>query len=118
MPGMVMWCIMIKTNSKSKFKVEVLGVRVSAGAGNFSLHHRVQTGSGIHPPSYPMGTRGSFPGVKRPWRESLHSPPCSADVTKAWCYTSTPNTPLWRGDDLKHRENFLLLLYIIFLVID
>jgi hypothetical protein len=33
-----------------------------AGAGNFSLHHRVQNGSGAHPASYPMGTKGSFPG--------------------------------------------------------
>jgi hypothetical protein len=39
-------------------------VRVSAEAGNFSRHHRVQTGSGAHPASYPMGTRGSFPGDK------------------------------------------------------
>jgi hypothetical protein len=31
-------------------------------AGNFSLHHRVQTGSGAHPASYPMGIRGSFSG--------------------------------------------------------
>jgi len=29
---------------------------------NFSLHHRVQTDSEAHPASYPMGTRGSFPG--------------------------------------------------------
>jgi hypothetical protein len=39
-------------------------VRFRAEAGNFSLHHRVQTGSGAHPPSYPMGTKGSFPGGK------------------------------------------------------
>jgi hypothetical protein len=39
-------------------------VRFPVGAGNFSLHHRVQTGSGTHPTSYPMGTRGSFPGGK------------------------------------------------------
>jgi hypothetical protein len=39
-------------------------VRFPAGAGNFSLHHRVQNGSGTHPVSYPMGTRGSFPGSK------------------------------------------------------
>jgi hypothetical protein len=39
-------------------------VRFSAGAGNFYLHHRVQTRSGAHPASYPMGTRGSFPGGK------------------------------------------------------
>jgi hypothetical protein len=35
-----------------------------AGAGNFCLHHRVQNCSGAHPASYPMGTRGSFPGGK------------------------------------------------------
>jgi hypothetical protein len=35
-----------------------------AGAGNFPLHHRVQNGSGAHPASYPMGTRGSFPRSK------------------------------------------------------
>jgi hypothetical protein len=39
-------------------------VRFPAGAGNYSLHHCVQNGSGAHPASYPMGTRGSFPGVK------------------------------------------------------
>jgi hypothetical protein len=33
-------------------------VRFPAGAGNFSLHHRVQNGS------YPMGTRSSSPGDK------------------------------------------------------
>jgi hypothetical protein len=39
-------------------------VRFPAGTGNFSLHRRVQNGSGAHPASYPMGTRGSFPGDK------------------------------------------------------
>jgi hypothetical protein len=39
-------------------------VRFLAGAGNFSLHHRVQNGSGAHPASYSMSTRGSFPGGK------------------------------------------------------
>jgi hypothetical protein len=38
--------------------------RFPAEAGNFSLHHRVQNGSGPHPASYPMGTGGSFPGDK------------------------------------------------------
>jgi hypothetical protein len=37
-------------------------VRFPAGAGSFSLHHRVQNGFGTHPTSYPMGTGGSFPG--------------------------------------------------------
>jgi hypothetical protein len=47
---------------------------------NFSFHHRVQNGSRLHPASYPMGTRGSFPGVKQPRREADHSPPSSAEV--------------------------------------
>jgi hypothetical protein len=54
--------------------------RFPAGAGNFSLHHRDQNGSGAHPASYPMGTRGSFGGGKAAGREADHSPPSSAEV--------------------------------------
>jgi hypothetical protein len=39
-------------------------VRFPAEAGNPSLHHRVQNGSGAHPASYPRGTSGPFPGGK------------------------------------------------------
>jgi hypothetical protein len=39
-------------------------VRFPAGAGNTSLHHRIQNGSGAHPASYQTGTSGSFPGGK------------------------------------------------------
>jgi hypothetical protein len=56
---------------------------------SFSLHV-VQTGSGVHPTSYTMGTGSSFPRVKRPGREADHSPPTSAGVKKMWIYTSTP----------------------------
>jgi hypothetical protein len=35
--------------------------RFPVGAGNFSLHHCVHTGSGTHPASYPVDTRGSLP---------------------------------------------------------
>jgi hypothetical protein len=42
----------------------MIGVRVPTGGGDLSLHHRVQTGSGAHPVSYPMGARASFPGGK------------------------------------------------------
>jgi hypothetical protein len=38
-------------------------VRFPAGYGNFSLHQRVQNGSGDHPASYPMGTRGKAAGT-------------------------------------------------------
>jgi hypothetical protein len=82
-------------------------VRFPARAGNLSLHHSVQNGSGAHPASYPMGTRGSFPGAKQPEREADHSPPTSSEV-KEWVelYLHSPNTPPWRGAQLQHRDNF------------
>jgi hypothetical protein len=53
-------------------------VRLPAGAGHFSLHHHVQNGSGAHPASYPLGTRGSFPGGKA-------TGACSWPLTAVWC---------------------------------
>jgi hypothetical protein len=55
--------------------------------------------------SYPTGTRDLW--VKRPGRESDHSAPSSAEV-KEWVelYYHSPNTPSWRGAELKHRDNF------------
>jgi hypothetical protein len=48
-------------NNNNKFTNIISLVRIPAGSVNFSIHHRLQTGSGAHPASYPMGTRGSFP---------------------------------------------------------
>jgi hypothetical protein len=56
----------------------------------FSLHHRVQTGSGVHPVSYPMSIKGSFPWGKVAGREADHSLPSSAEVKNAWSYAFTP----------------------------
>jgi hypothetical protein len=56
----------------------------------FSLLHVVQTGSGVNPPSYPMGTGALSSEVKRLGREADHSPPASAEVKKTWIYTSIP----------------------------
>jgi hypothetical protein len=48
---------------------------------DFSSSLCVQTGSGAHPTSCTMGTRGPFTGAKaRPVRDADHSPPCSAEV--------------------------------------
>jgi hypothetical protein len=55
----------------------------------FSLLHRVQTGSGVHQPSYPMGTSTSFPGCKA--AEAL------SWSLNAWSYTSTLHTSSWCG---------------------
>jgi hypothetical protein len=60
----------------------MIGVRFPAGAGNFSLRYHAKTGSGVHLASFPMGTGGSFPLIKRPGREADNSPTSSAKVTK------------------------------------
>jgi hypothetical protein len=51
----------------------MIGFRFPAGVGNFSLRHRVQTGSEAHPAFNPTGTGGSFPGGKAAgaWRPLL-----------------------------------------------
>jgi hypothetical protein len=67
-----------------------LKVRFLVGAVNFSLFHHVKTGSGAHIASYPVGTGGSFSGVKWLECEADHSPPSSAKVKSVWRYTSTP----------------------------
>jgi hypothetical protein len=51
-------------------------VRFPAGAEDFSSSLCVQTGSGVHPASCPMGIGVLFPEVKaRPGRDADHSPP-------------------------------------------
>jgi hypothetical protein len=65
-------------------------------AGNISPHHRVQTDSGAHPASYPMGNRGYFGGLKRHGHEVDHLPPSSAEVKNEWSYTSTHGVVLHR----------------------
>jgi hypothetical protein len=80
-------------------------VRFSAGAGNFSLHQRVQNGPTQPPVQWVPGALSL--GVKRSGREAHHSPPSSAEV-KEWVelYLHSPIAPSWRGAQLKHRDNF------------
>jgi hypothetical protein len=92
-------------------------VRFPAGAGNFSLHHRVQNGSGAHSVSYPIGTAGGGAlslGVKRPGREADHSPPYSAEVKNAWNYTSTPQYAFMAWCLVKAQEQLYLYLTFLF----
>jgi hypothetical protein len=44
--------------------IPILSQFESQWAQEFSLLQIVQTGSEVHPTSYPMGTGGSFPGGK------------------------------------------------------
>jgi hypothetical protein len=73
-------------------------VRSPAGARDFSSILCVQTGSGAHPASCTMGTRGPFPGGKvRPGRDADHSPPSSTEVeNELELYILSPQTPPWR----------------------
>jgi hypothetical protein len=62
----------------------MIGVRIPAGAGNFSLRHHVQTGSGAHPASYLMRTGGSLPGGKAAgtWSWPLTSIQCRGQIMR------------------------------------
>jgi hypothetical protein len=79
----------------------------------FSPHPFVQTGCGVQPDSYPMHIGVSIPGIKRPGRESDHSPPSRAKVKNAWSYNSTPPYVFmtWYLD--KHRNNFTFAFTLI-----
>jgi hypothetical protein len=73
------------------FKTSGWMARVSFPAvQDFFLLYSVQTGSGAHSASYPMGTRGSFPGGKA--AGAYHSPPSSAEVKNAAAIPPLPHT--------------------------
>jgi hypothetical protein len=82
-------------------------VRFLGGARYFSSIHAVQTGSGTHSASYPMGTVGVSPGIKRQGRDSDDSPPSRREVKNVWSCTSTsPNIHSWRDST----NNSILIL--------
>jgi hypothetical protein len=86
-------------------------VRFPAGAGNFSLHHRILNGSAAHPTSYPMDTRGSSPGG----RAADHTPPSSAEVKE--CVELYLHSPMSLHAVVlvkkKHRDNFPFTCWIL-----
>jgi len=56
----------------------------------------------------------SFTIIFRPGREADHSP-LSTTKVKEWValYFHSASTPSWRGAQLKHRDNFTLLLFLL-----
>jgi hypothetical protein len=65
----------------SGYGLDDQAIEVRSPAENFSYGLCVQTGSGAHPASCPMGTGGPYPGGKaRPGRDADHTPPSSAEV--------------------------------------
>jgi hypothetical protein len=86
-------------------------VRFSAGAGNFSLHHRVQKAT-QNPIQWVPGALSLV--VKWPGHEADHSLPPNAEVKECVeLYLHSPNTPSWRGAQLKKAQGQLYLyLYL------
>jgi hypothetical protein len=62
--GLEGWVILRCIVQWKGFVVTAMNQQSLSISGNFSLHNRVQNGSGAHPTSYPMGNRVSFPGSK------------------------------------------------------
>jgi hypothetical protein len=65
-----------------------VGVRVPVGARIFSTSFRPALGSTQPPIQWVPGALS--PGVRRPGRETNHSPATSAEVKKTWVYIFTP----------------------------
>jgi hypothetical protein len=87
--GLKIWHLLLYMRSRgsagsivSDYGLDDRAIEVRSPTGaDFSSSPCVQTGSGAHPASYPMGTGCSFPGSKaRPGRDADHSPPSSAKV--------------------------------------
>jgi hypothetical protein len=82
-----------------------------------SLHHRVQNGSGTHPP-IEWVPRALSLGVKHLGREADHSPQTSAEVKECVeLYLHSPITPSWRGAQLKEATGTTLPLPLIIVVV-
>jgi len=58
--------------------------------GPGSVPGRSQTGSSAHTASCPIGTGGSYSGVKRAGREANHSRPSIAGFKNVWSYIIAP----------------------------
>jgi hypothetical protein len=71
-----------------------VGVRVPVGS-RFCPLHVVQTGSGTHPASYPMGTEGAFPGGK-PAAPATHLELGPRSRIRGYIHP-LPHTPSWRS---------------------
>jgi len=84
-------------------------VRFPTGAGNFSLPHYLQNGSGAHPASIQCVPGALSLGVKRPGREADHSCPSSAEVKEfVELYVRFSNTPSRHGAHLKKKWSLVL----------
>jgi hypothetical protein len=87
--------------------IRVLGFESRRGLGIFLFTTASRTTVGPTQPPIQWVPGALSLGVKRSGREADHSPPSSAEVKEfVEIYVHSPNTPSWRGAQLKHRDNF------------
>jgi hypothetical protein len=96
--------------------IGVLGFDSRRGLGIYLFTTASRTALGPTQPPIQWVPGALLLGVKRLERETDHSPPSSAEV-KEWVelYLHSPNTPPWRGAQLKTSTGTLLLLLLLLL---
>jgi hypothetical protein len=72
----------------------------------FTLQHHVQTGSGAHAASYPVGTGALSLGVKQLGHEADHSPIYSAEAKECMELYLHPQYNFMVWCLVKHRDKF------------
>jgi hypothetical protein len=89
------------------------GVRFPEGAtkGLFSLHIYIQTGTGAHSASYPVGSGDNM--TRGPGREADHSPPSSCEIKNVWSYTSVPPYFVVVWHVFQHRDTFTFAFVLL-----
>jgi hypothetical protein len=78
------------TAEGSPLLVTGLQVHFQDGTVIFSALHSSQTGSGVHPAIYPMGSSDSFTDSKQPRSGTNHSPTSAGEFMNAWSFTCIP----------------------------
>jgi hypothetical protein len=97
----------------------VLGFDSRWGLGIFIFTTASRTALGPNQPPIQWVPGALSLGVKRPGRETHYSPLSIAEIEQCVeTYFHSPNTPSWRGAQLKqnteNKAEFMLIMYLIF----
>jgi hypothetical protein len=86
----------VSTVSSYALDDRAMEVRSPAEAKDVASSLCVQTGSGVHPASYAMGTGGPLPGVRGVWEVTLTTHPICCRSKKCGAIPPLPQAPPWR----------------------
>jgi hypothetical protein len=89
-------------------------VRFSAGDGKFLFTTASITALVLTQPPIQWLPGAISLEINRRGREADHSPPSSVEVKECVeIYLHSPNTPSWRGAQLKHRDTFTFTFFSV-----